>query len=441
MGEHLTLTGLLSAWRDVRRGGRLPRQALDELIRARLRDVLVSAHRSVPYYREVMTRIGYDPARDYRGPEDLALLPVTSKETLKARTTAFVREGADLRACFSDSTSGSTGIPLRVYRDPRGRALEVAKWLRVLFANGYSVRGKAMALVAPNRVAIGRSPLQTLGLLRRDTVDYVHTPVEAMADALLANRPQVLYGNRSHLDLLALELRRRGVRARGLRGVIAGAEVIRPHNRRLYREQFGVEVAESYGSIEMGVMAYETPAHDGLHLSEDLTYFEFLDSRGEPVEPGHPGRVVVTDLTGTLMPFIRYDQGDQAIFEVHRGPDGAAWRRIGQIVGRDNDFASLPNGSRLPAQTLYKAMSGFEAVFQFRVVQEASDRFRLLVAADPEYLASHGNAMVEAVRRAVPTPAVVELESVTHIQPDPTGKLRTFISEVPPAEVGDEEVG
>lgn len=421
---------LWNAWRDVTRGARLPRPALDELVRRRLQRVLVSAYRDVPYYREVMTSGGYDPTRDYRGPEDLARFPVIRKETLKARGAAFIREGADLGACFSDTTSGSTGIPLRVYRDQRTRALDIAKWLRVLVANGYSVRGKAMALVAPNRVALGRSPLQRFGLLRRQAVDYVHTPMETIADALLAYRPQVLYGNRSHLDLLALELRRRGIRVESLRGLIATAEIIHPYSRILYRERFGVEVAESYGSVEMGVMAYETRAHDGLHLCEDLTYFEFLDASGRPVGPGEPGRVVVTDLTNTLMPFIRYDQGDLVVFEVHRSAAGEASRRIRQIEGRDNDFAVLPDGRRLPAQTLYKALSPFEAVHQFRIVQEAPDRFRLFVAADPEYCARHGDTMIDAVRRAVPAPVVVSVEAVACIEPDPAGKTRTFVSQV-----------
>jgi len=62
-------------------------------------------------------------------------------------------------------------------------------------------------------------------------------------------------------------------------------------------------------------MAYETQQHDGLHLCEDLTYFEFLDKDGNPVRPGQMGRIVINDLTGRLMLFIRYDQGDFVTFE------------------------------------------------------------------------------------------------------------------------------
>jgi phenylacetate-CoA ligase len=107
---------------------------------------------------------------------------------------------------------------------------------------------------------------------------------------------------------MAMEMYRRGIRAEGLKLLRVGAEIIHENNRQLYRKQFGVEAIENYGSIEMGVVAYETQEHDGLHLCEDLTYFEFLDENGKPVRPAQVGRVVVTDLTATLMPLIRYDQ-------------------------------------------------------------------------------------------------------------------------------------
>jgi phenylacetate-CoA ligase len=403
---------------------------LDRLIHDRLRDVLVSAHRDVPFFRRAMTDAGYDPTRDYRGPADLGRLPITRKQSVRAEPAAFLKQGVDPIHAFSDRTSGSTGVPLLVYQDQRARSLHIAKWLRVLFVNGYAINGRALGLVSPHRVALGMSPLQGLGLLQRRALDYVGTTPGQMADVLLAYRPQVLYGNRTHLTMLAQELERRGVRPDGLRGVVPTAEVIRPHNRRLYRERFGVEPSESYGSVEMGVMAYETPDHDGLHLCEDLTYFEFLDDDGRPVEPGQPGRVVVTDLAATMMPFIRYEHGDVAVFDIHTDETGAAWRRIRRIVGRDNDVVILADGRRLPAENIYKAVHAFEGIRQFRIIQETTDRFRVQVAADQDYIASNKAAMIASIERAVPARIQIAIETVAGIGPDPAGKTRTFISHV-----------
>jgi phenylacetate-CoA ligase len=125
------------AFRQVMSDANLPPSRLKRKVHERLRTVLISAYLHVPYYREMMQRAGYDPIKKYRGPEDLSGLQITNRGILKqAGSRAFVKQGTDLSRCAGDMTSGSTGIPLRVYRAPYERALQMAKWLRVLFMTG-----------------------------------------------------------------------------------------------------------------------------------------------------------------------------------------------------------------------------------------------------------------------------------------------------------------
>ena len=434
MGFRVNGGGMLTnvrAFYQVMRDARLPRSALDRVIHGRLESVLVSAYQHVPFYRESMRSVGYDPARDYQGPEDLARLPIITKQILRQRgPTAFVMEGSDLSSSFSDATSGSTGIPLHVYRAPYERAVQIAKWLRVLFLNGYSVHHKVMSLSSPKRLPEGQSTLQRLGLLRRLAVDY-RLPARDAVDILMQYRPDVLYGNRVHLDLMALELGRRGVRPEGLRLLVGTGEVIRDSSRRLYREGFGVELVESYGSVEVGVMAHETPENDGLHLCEDLTYFEFLDESGKPVLPGEPGRVVVTDLMGRLMPFIRYDIGDLAVFERRNGGEnGAAVRRLTRIVGREEDYVLLPDGTRRSAHDFFEVLNRYEDIVQFRIVQRKRDRFQVSVVADEAYFLAISDDLLELLMQGLPPQARVDLVRKDQIVPDPSGKLSRFVSQV-----------
>lgn len=409
----------------------LPREELAKLIAARLRTVLVSAYQHVPYYRELMQSVGYDPVHDYRGPADLAKLPITTKQTIKQKDiTAFVREGSDLARYSYDATSGSTGIPLRIYRTPDERATQIARWLRVLFVNGYSIRDKVMAPVGPHRATEQDSMLQRFGLLRRRTLDYVQYSIADMVDQFLTYKPDVLYANRAHLDLMALELRRRGLQAQGLKILIGTAEIIHEHNRQLYREQFGAEVIDTYGAWEMGNMAYETPERDGLHLNEDLTYFEFLDTDGKPVGPGEPGRIVVTDLMGQLMPFIRYDQGDFIVFTYGTDRHGNPARRIQQIIGRDNEYAVLADGTKYPVHTFNRTIGQYEDLIQFRIVQKTPCQFEVLIVADTSYLRKIRDELKQQLQQQFPATVNFEIIQVDHIAADPTGKIRTFISEV-----------
>ena len=414
---------------QVMRDVKLPRAKLDGVVRRRLRNVLVSAYWYVHYYRELMQSVGYNPVRNFHGPEDLSRLPITTKEVFKeGGIKAFVKDDSDLSQCFSDSTSGSTGIPIKVYQSSYERAVHIAKWLRVLFLNGYSVRHRVMAITRPRNIKDERSIIQRFGILRRLAVDQF-LPTEKIVNILLESKPDVLYGNRSHLDLTALELKRRGKEPKGLKLVVGTGEVIYDSSRKLCREQFGVELVESYGSTEMGVMAYETPAHDGLHLCEDLTYFEFLSEEGKPVPPGEPARVVVTDLTGKLMPFIRYDQGDRAVFQDVKDGSGNTVRRITRIFGREDDYIVLPNGSRRPYNDINRIISSYSDIFQYRIVQRERTKFKILVVADTSYLVGIRDDLLCRLHEKFPT-VNFDIFQVKRIEPDPSGKLRKFISEV-----------
>lgn len=410
---------------------KLHRLELDKLVYRRLRAILVSAYLNVPYYRELMKNVGYDPSQDYQGPEDLSKLPITKKEVIKQRRIRdFIMQHKDLSGCLRDTTSGSTGIPLVVYRTCYERAFQIAKFLRILFLNRYSMSNKVMSLTRPDKLTEGRSVVQRFGFLRRNAIDFLRYSPEEMVDILIEYKPDVLYGNRAHLELMALELQRRGIQCDSLKIVLTTGEAIHENTRRLCQKQFGVDPVETYGSIEMGIMGYETPAHDGLHLYENLTYFEFLDEEEKPVPPGKPGRVIVTDLIGKLMPFIRYDQGDFAAFEYGKDLNGNTQRRLTQTIGRENDYALLPDGTKRPYNDLVKIVDKFEDIRQFRIVQQKRSLFQILIVADTSYFLSIHDDLMRLLQKKFPPNVSFKIAQVEKIEPDPSGKMRAFVSEV-----------
>lgn len=394
----------------------------------RLRRVLVAAYDTVPFYREQMVAVRYNPHTDYRGPEDLTRLPILTKETLKrVGPRSLTRAGASLEREFSDATSGTTGTPIQVWRDPWARALQVARWLRVLIANGYKPWELTLSLTSPGRLGEGASRIQKLGLFRRIAINYLAPPAEVV-DALVHYRPQVLYANRSHLELMAAVLAERSLRPPRLRLILTGAETVREKHRQTIRAAFGVEPVESYGSVELGIIAFQRPQSSGMVLCEDLLFCEVVDDHGVPVEPGRAGRMVATDLTNRLMPFIRYDQGDRVVLSHEKGPNG--WRCLAGVEGRDDDLAILPGGRRVPFHVFYEAFDRYPEVRQFRVVQKSETRFLVFIAAGEADFARSSEAIRLALEGRLPAGLVFDITRVDSIPPDPGGKLRMLISEV-----------
>lgn len=411
-------------------GAKRSRPDLDRLINRRLYQVLTSAYLHVPYYKDVMKKAGYNPFKNYTGPDDLNLLPVTRQEVLrKMDRSSLVKEGENFDSLFSVTTSGSTGDPLRVYVSPQESVLRMAKWLKVLLINGYFVFDKVMSLKVPDRMDQMGSILQRFGMFQRLQMSSL-LPPKQIVDAFLAFRPQIVYGSRSVLELMALELKRRRQAPVRMKLLMQHGELVRRATHILCREQFGIELLDAYGSVEMGVMAFETFARNGLHLCEDLTYFEFLDDHGEPVSPGESGRVVVTDLVSMTMPFIRYDQGDRAVFEEAEGGRGYKVRKIVRILGRNDDKMVFKDGKIEPVTALNNFMDTYEGIVQYRVVQDMPDFWQVSVAADKQYFDRIEQTLLHALKGRFPQISRFEIQRLDRIEVDSSGKIRTFVSKI-----------
>ena len=83
------------------------------------------------------------------------------------------------------------------------------------------------------------------------------------------------------------------------------AEPLLPQHRELFEKVFSAEVFDQYGCGEIGGIAYECPAHTGLHITEERLIVNTKDN----------GEFLLTALDNYAMPNINYWNGDEAEFE------------------------------------------------------------------------------------------------------------------------------
>ncbi len=98
------------------------------------------------------------------------------------------------------------------------------------------------------------------------------------------------------------------------------------------------KIEDSYGSVELGELAHETP--DGLEIFANVTYVET-----EPNEAGQP-EMIITRLNNFDFPFIRYKMRDIANVEFRVYPDGTEKYLITKIEGKDSNFILNDQGNR-----------------------------------------------------------------------------------------------
>lgn len=112
-----------------------------------------------------------------------------------------------------------------------------------------------------------------------------------------------------------------------------------PALRSFYAER-GLTVLQSYGTADLGLIAYESEAREGLICDEDVLVEIVRPGTGDPLPEGEVGEVLVTILSGT-MPLIRFATGDLSAVLSGTSPCGRTNMRIKGWMGRADQAAKV----------------------------------------------------------------------------------------------------
>lgn len=325
----------------------------------KLQRAVDDAWRFVPFYREVWRRAGVDP-QTLRLPENFHDLPVIGKPDLqqfgiKERIDERYRDGRRLSV---ESSSGSTGQPFDMYLDAGSQRRRRWRFLRALLASGYRPGRRLMLISSQPKAVIERRP----SWLHRIGWDYadVSSSGAALLRAYLASRPHILYGPLSSLLVLGQDLAADDKFTHRPDVVISTAEQVTSLQRQSLLRFFGTDVTDFYGMTELGLVAWRRPADSSYRLEAGGFLFEFL-----PAEGGAPlERLVVTDLNGGAMPWIRFDTGDLVRRDTCR-----SGTPVLEFCGRAVDCLLLPGNRKLSPYRLISALEGVPEIERFEVIQ------------------------------------------------------------------------
>jgi phenylacetate-CoA ligase len=157
---------------------------------------------------------------------------------------------------------------------------------------------------------------------------------QQIVQAMAAYRPAHYIGTADYLNILLGAADAAGITVALRTAVVSGAAV--PASLRAAFAARGIAVFELYGTAELGIIAYETPSHDGLVLNEGLIA-EILDPvSGAPMPDGEVGELVVTPLR-TDYPMFRLATGDLTAVLPGRSGCGRSNRRLRGWLGRADE--------------------------------------------------------------------------------------------------------
>ena len=399
-------------------------QRLREMQWEKMRALLAHAASHVPYYRRLFRELGARP-QDFRELDDLRRLPVLSKQIVRDHSQELVADGAVRLS--RRRTSGSTGIPMQSYADARCWGWWLAAEKRGRRWWGVDIGDREGKLTTHSPSSARRLKLRHL--LNEGTftcVDLSETAMARVYHQLVRFGPAYLYGESTttlaHFARFVLDQHGDDQPLRP-KAIFCTGEVLYPDQRAVLARAFKCPVVNEYGASEIWLIAAECPA-GRMHVMAENVYLEYRPAAASGVGITE---ILVTDLNNYGMPFIRYAIGDLGAPLDEACPCGRGLPLMDVRGGRTSDLAVTPDGRYFDNMALCGIFEDLAApmIRQYRIIQDAPDRFTVMVAA------SQDEGVVEAIRagfRQIVGSASVDVQFVNEIPREPSGKLRHFVS-------------
>ncbi|MEP7328815.1 MAG: AMP-binding protein [Betaproteobacteria bacterium] len=326
----------------------------------------------------------------------LAQLPVTRKADLAELQKAAPPFGGlaatgwgDIKRVFASPG----GI-----HEPEGACVDFWRLARALFAAGFR-RGDLAHNTFSYHFTPAGSMLETGAHALGCTVFPAGTgQTELQVQAIAALRPSGYIGTPSFLKIILDKADELGVPLPSLTKALVSAEAF-PAALRDALLARGIHGYQVYASADLGSIAYETSAREGLVVDEGVIVEIVRPGTGDPVAEGEVGEVVVTSVFNYDYPLIRFGTGDMSAVLAGTSPCGRTNMRIKGWMGRADQTAKVKGMFVHPAQVA-TIVKRHLAIVRARLVvdnPDGVDRMTLHVEVAPGGT-NDASALVESIR-------------------------------------------
>ena len=283
----------------------------------------------------------------------LGRLPVTRKHELLERQQASRAEaGGDVFGGFSTLGYGAQmprlfASPGPIY-EPEGAGRDYWRMARAIFAAGFRPGELIHNCFSYHFVPAGsmmESGAHALGCtVFAGGTGQTEQQVQAMAQL----RPAGYIGTPSFLKIIVEKAAEMGVALPSVRKAMFGGEAYPPSLRDWFAAR-GIDGYQCYATADVGSIAFETAAREGLVLDEGVIVEIVRPGTGDPVADGEVGEVLVTSLN-PVYPLVRFGTGDLSAVLAGPCPSGRTNTRIKGWMGRADQTTKIRGMFVHPAQ-------------------------------------------------------------------------------------------
>ncbi len=232
--------------------------------------------------------------------------------------------------------------------EPQGAGRDFWRATRALFAAGFRtgdvVHNTFSYHLTPGGWILD-SALRSLGC---QVIPAGTGNTDQQISAISQFRPNGYVGVPDFLKILLEKMDEAGADSSSIRKAFVSGSALFPTLRDYYTER-GIQILQGYATADVGMIAYESEALEGMIIDEGCLVEIVRPGTGTPVPDGEVGEVVVTSFN-RIYPMIRLATGDLSAILPGQSPCGRTNRRIKGWMGRADQTTKVKGMFVHPSQ-------------------------------------------------------------------------------------------
>lgn len=427
-------------YHEIRHKPFLSKEENDRRQLYKLNRILNHAYRNVPYYYRLLQESGTvkNGKITIRDLSELEKIPFLSKDIIREQKQALYANDIAQRHSYKNTSGGSTGEPILFIQDKEYLANNLANFLLARSWRGAGpyddivyiwgaerdiFSGKKPFTATLKDFFVNRLRFNSFKMSEREMLDCIH--------ALNKHKPKLIIAYVQSIYDLARFAKKNKIHVEKQNAIHAAAGTLYDFLRKEIEEVFQCEVFNHYGSREVGAIASECSAHDGLHILSEHTLVEVVNEEGRSCEPGEKGEIVVTTLNNYSMPLIRYKIGDIGIKQAYRDcACGCSYPKLQKVVGRSTDIFTTKAGSKVYGAYFTHLFYYYDWIKNFQVIQKDSSHILVKIVKIGDVNERALDDIRRKIKLVMGEECQIEFQFLDEIPKTRTGKQLYTISEV-----------
>ncbi|WP_339059356.1 hypothetical protein KSU01_01295 [Fusobacterium animalis] len=376
----------------------LPEEEKIKIQNERLKFILKRASES-DYYKSIGIGEKYNI-------ENYNQIPFLTREMIQKNNLLIKQK--DGEKLYKTYTSGSSGVPLELYRSKKERereyanldfvltkiGIDIKKWVKVVSIRSYVKDGFSI---------YGNTLYLSYSLINKENLDKV---IKIITDY----EPQYIHAHPSLIIVLAKLLleENKKIELKNFFGILTSSETFFKNQKKEVYKAFNCKIIDYYGNEENSVTAYQIyPDMEYYYFSKLYSYVEIIDNE-----------IVSTALNMENVPLIRYKIGDLV--------DSNNINKVKQIVGRTKDYLIDKYDIKIPLENFSIHYYPGVEIFQFVQTEKGKVIFKVKVLSEEKF----NLEFIKNTLNKIAPNIYFDIEKVIDFERNSRGKHKIIIREI-----------